>query len=116
MKRLLLVPAIHWILRARILCVCLLLGAAVWTAAEPIASLRATNYVNDFAGALDAATETRLNDLCRQVDQKAQAQIAVVTVKSRRAGRGELRGSAVSEVGNRSQGERSRGADPAGDC
>jgi len=82
MKRLLLVPAIHWILRARILCACLLLGAAVWAAAEPIASLRATNYVNDFAGALDAATETRLNDLCRQVDQKAQAQIAVVTVKS----------------------------------
>ena len=54
----------------------------MWIAAEPIASLRATNYVNDFAGVLDAATQGRLNDLCRQVDQKAQAQIAVVTVKS----------------------------------
>ena len=41
-----------------------------------------TNYVNDFAGVLDAATQARLNDLCQQVDQKAQAQIAVVTVKS----------------------------------
>ena len=51
-------------------------------AAEPIASLRATNYVNDFAGVLDAATEARLNDLCHQVEQKANAQIAVVTVKS----------------------------------
>lgn len=68
-----------------ILCVILagmVLGAAVWVAAEPIASLRATNYVNDFAGVLDAATEARLNDLCQQVDGKAAAQIAVVTVKS----------------------------------
>ena len=60
----------------------ILLGAAVWVSAEPIASLRPSNYVNDFAGVLDAATQARLNDLCRQVDQKAQAQIAVVTVKS----------------------------------
>src|ERR1035438_539985 len=59
-----------------------LLGAVVWVAAEPIASLRATNYVNDFAVVLDAATLARLNDLCHQVEQKAQAQIAVVTVKS----------------------------------
>src|ERR1700678_1591966 len=50
--------------------------------AEPIASLHPSNYVNDFAGVLDAATEARLNDLCQVVDQKAHAQIAVVTVKS----------------------------------
>ena len=50
--------------------------------AEPIAQLNPTNYVNDFAGILDAATVARLNDLCRQVDEKAHAQIAVVTVKS----------------------------------
>jgi uncharacterized protein len=72
MKRLARVSAILWIV----------LGVAAWVSAEPIASLRPTNYVNDFAGVLDAATEARLNDLCRQVDQKAQAQIAVVTVKS----------------------------------
>jgi len=72
MKRLVRVSAILWIL----------LGAAVWVAAEPIDSLHATNYVNDFAGVLDAATQARLNDLCRQVEHKAQAQIAVVTVKS----------------------------------
>ena len=72
MKRRVRVSAILWIV----------LGAAVWVAAEPIASLRATNYVNDFAGVLDAATQARLNALCQQVDQKAQAQIAVVTVKS----------------------------------
>ena len=50
--------------------------------AEPTSSLRPTNYVNDFSGVLDASTQARLNDLCRQVDQKAKAQIAVVTVKS----------------------------------
>jgi uncharacterized protein len=60
----------------------ILLGAVVWVAAEPIASLHPTNYVSDFAGVLDAATQARLNDLCQQVEQKAHAQIAVVTVKS----------------------------------
>jgi uncharacterized protein len=50
--------------------------------AEPISQLHATNYVNDFAGVLNAATAAQLNDLCREVDQKAHAQIAVVTIKS----------------------------------
>jgi len=72
MNRLARVAAILWIV----------LGAAVWVPAEPIASLRPSNYVNDFAGVLDAATQARLNDLCFQVEQKAHAQIAVVTVKS----------------------------------
>ncbi|HTR25050.1 MAG TPA: TPM domain-containing protein [Terriglobales bacterium] len=56
--------------------------AAVYLHAEPISSLHASNYVNDFAGVLDASTETGLNDLCRQVDEKAKAQIAVVLIKS----------------------------------
>jgi uncharacterized protein len=56
--------------------------SAVCIFAEPIASLKSINYVNDFAGVLDAATKASLNDLCQQVDQKAHAQIAVVTVKS----------------------------------
>jgi uncharacterized protein len=72
MKKLARVSAILWIF----------LGAAVWVDAEPIASLHAGNYVNDFAGVLDAATQARLNNLCRQVEEKAHAQIAVVTVKS----------------------------------
>ncbi len=72
MKRLAKVSAILWVV----------LAAVVLVAAEPIASLRPSNYVNDFAGVLDAATQTRLNDLCFQVEQKAHAQVAVVTVKS----------------------------------
>src|SRR6202140_2550034 len=60
----------------------MILNAAVSVHPEPIASLSATNYVNDFAGVLSSSTVTRLNDLCLQVDQKGHAQIAVVTVKS----------------------------------
>ncbi len=55
---------------------------ALCASAEPISSLHATNYVNDFAGVLDAETVTQLNALCQQVDEKAKGQIAVVTVKS----------------------------------
>jgi uncharacterized protein len=50
--------------------------------AEPIAQLKPTNYVNDFAGVLDPNTAAQLNSLCQQVDEKAHAQIAVVTIKS----------------------------------
>jgi len=60
----------------------IVLAAGVWGSPEPIPSLRPSNYVNDFAGVPDASTQSRLNDLCHQVEQKAQAQIAVVTVKS----------------------------------
>src|ERR1700722_6086 len=78
MKRLVRVSPIFWIVWIG----WLVLGASAWMAAEPIASLRATNYVNDFAGVLDAGTQAKLNELCRQLDEKANAQIAIVTVKS----------------------------------
>jgi uncharacterized protein len=50
--------------------------------AEPIAQLRPTDYVNDFAHVLDQATVAQLDDTCQQIDQKAHAQIAVVTINS----------------------------------
>ena len=50
--------------------------------AEPISQLRPTDYVNDFAHALDQATIAQLDNICQQIDQKAHAQIAVVTIKS----------------------------------
>src|SRR5258707_9332192 len=63
-----------------------LLAALVWAAAalfaEPISQLKPSNYVNDFANVLNPATTAQLNDLCLQVDQKAHAQIAVVTMNS----------------------------------
>lgn len=48
--------------------------------AEPIADLQPTGYVNDFAGVLSPATRSQLEALCKQIDQQAHAEIAVVTV------------------------------------
>src|ERR1700730_3100971 len=39
-------------------------------------------YVNDFANVLSPSTRDQFTALCREVDQKAHAQIAVVTVPS----------------------------------
>ncbi len=50
--------------------------------AEKPQDLQPQGYVNDFAGAINPETKQELNALCAEVDQKAQAQIAVVTVKS----------------------------------
>jgi uncharacterized protein len=41
-----------------------------------------TNYVSDFAGVLSAQTRQSLDALCAQVDRQANAQIAVVTIKT----------------------------------
>lgn len=48
--------------------------------AEPISSLKPTGYVNDFANVLNQNTIAQMDEVCRQIDEKAHAQIAVVTV------------------------------------
>jgi uncharacterized protein len=69
--------------RAKFACLlAIIVLAAATSFAEPVSSLKPTNYVNDFAGVLDAATQSKLNALCYEVEQKAGAQMAVVTVKS----------------------------------
>ena len=69
--------------RAKIL---LLLSAVMIFAfaaiAEPISQLHPTDYVNDFAHVLNQETIAQLDYICRQIDQKAHAQIAVVTINS----------------------------------
>ncbi len=50
--------------------------------AEPVSKLKATDYVNDFAHVLDQNTIAQMDEICRQIDQKAHAQIAVVTIHS----------------------------------
>lgn len=62
--------------------VVIFLAFAVGLRSETVSQLRPTDYVNDFAHVLDQATIAQLDDICRQVDQKAHAQIAVVTVQS----------------------------------
>src|SRR5437899_5297047 len=49
---------------------------------EPVSQLHPTDYLNDFAHAIDQNTIARIDSICRQIDQKAHAQIAVVTINS----------------------------------
>src|SRR2546423_7235078 len=53
-----------------------------WLAAEPIAKLKPSGYVNDFAQVLSSESVAYLNNLCAEADEKAKAQIAVVTIHS----------------------------------
>src|ERR1700681_1869615 len=50
--------------------------------AEQVKNLKPQGYVNDFAGVLSVQAKDRLTALCAEVDQKAKAQIAIVTVSS----------------------------------
>ncbi len=50
--------------------------------AEPVSQLHPSGYVNDFARVLDQSTIAQLDSICQQIDQKAHAQITVVTVHS----------------------------------
>ena len=50
--------------------------------AESVSQLRPSGYVNDFAQVLDPGTKSQVEDIARQVDEKAHAQIAVVTVRT----------------------------------
>ncbi len=64
-----------------------LIAIVLWTvalrvSAEPVSQLRPTGYVNDFARVLDSRATAQLEYICQQIDQKAHAQIAVVTVNS----------------------------------
>jgi uncharacterized protein len=69
----------------RIAC-CLLLGmfAALATAhaQKKPPTLKPVGYVNDFANVLSQTAKFQLTALCNEVDQKAHAQITVVTVQS----------------------------------
>lgn len=58
--------------------------------AEQVKNLKPQGYVNDFAGVLSAQAKDKLTALCAEVDQKAKAQIAIVTVSS-------LEGEAVEQ-------------------
>jgi uncharacterized protein len=60
----------------------LLLALPLLLHAEPVAQLRPTDYVNDFAHVLDPGTIAQLDDICQQIDQKSHAQIAIVTINS----------------------------------
>ena len=50
--------------------------------AEPVSQLHPSNYVNDFAHVLSGETQAELNDIARQLDHKAGAQLSVVTINT----------------------------------
>ena len=51
-------------------------------AEDPTKLPKPTGYVSDLAGVLDANSKEQLEELCAEVDHKANAQIAIVTIKS----------------------------------
>jgi len=55
---------------------------------------RPTGYVNDFATVIDANTKEQLEALCTELDQKTNAQIAIVTVQT-------LAGSSIKDYAQR---------------
>ena len=61
----------------------LILGPVGFLSAERVSTLPApTGFVNDFAGVLSPSVKQGVEDLCIQIDRKAHAQIAVVTIKT----------------------------------
>jgi len=75
-------------------CVFLVLLAGFPLRAEKVQDLKPQGYVNDFAGVISADARSRITSLCSEVDQKAQAQIAMVTVH-------DLNGDSVEDFTNR---------------
>ncbi len=63
-------------------------------AAEKVEQLSPQGYVNDFAGVMDADSRQKITALCEELDQKADAQLAVVTIHT-------LEGDTASNFANR---------------
>jgi uncharacterized protein len=80
--------------RAGALLILVLLCTGVGARAEKYDQLQYTGYVNDFAGVLSADAKNQLTSLCAELDQKTNAQIAVVTIHT-------LDGDSVDDFANR---------------
>jgi uncharacterized protein len=65
-----------------LLCLACLFLAVGTRAQNGLPSSKPAGYVDDYAGVLSPAARNLLTALCTEVDQKAKAQIAIVTVKS----------------------------------
>lgn len=63
-------------------------------AAEKVEQLSPQGYVNDFDGVIDAESRQRITALCEELDQKADAQLAVVTIRT-------LEGDTAQDFANR---------------
>lgn len=70
------------ILGALLVVLCFGIAPAHAQSVDEVAKQAKNGYVTDLAGVLSQPAKDQLTALCAEVDQKAQAQIAVVTVKS----------------------------------
>jgi uncharacterized protein len=71
----------------------LVLASAFNSQAEKIKDIHPTGYVTDLAGVLTPESKTHLENLCTELEQKTDAQMAIVTVRS-------LEGEPVEQYGN----------------
>src|SRR5579871_4390472 len=69
-------------LRFKLCLAATLLALSTWANSQPVSQLQPTGYVNDFAHVLNSSTVAQMTDICTQIDQKAHAQIAVVTINT----------------------------------
>ena len=69
-------------IRVKSALVAVLLTCCCFAWADKTADIRPQGYVTDLANVIDPATKAKLETLCAEVEQKAGAQIAVVTVNS----------------------------------
>src|SRR5690349_13377303 len=74
----------HYFRAAVLLCAACLaeITGAVRTHAEDIKSIHPTGYVTDLAGVIGAEKIVSLEALCKELEQKTGAQMAIVTVRS----------------------------------
>jgi uncharacterized protein len=74
----------HYFRAAVLLCAACLaeITGAVRTHAEDIKSIHPTGYVTDLAGVIGAEKIVSLEVLCKELEQKTGAQMAIVTVRS----------------------------------
>jgi uncharacterized protein len=75
------------------LVLCITLSLSQLSRAEDLSKIKATGYVTDLAGALNADTKTKLETLGTELEQKTGAQMAIVTVHS-------LEGESVENYAN----------------
>lgn len=59
-----------------------LLSLSLLVQAEKVSELQPTGYVNDFAQVINPNAHAQMEEICQQIDQKAHAQIAVVTINT----------------------------------
>lgn len=69
-------------LRTKLALLAILLFALTFAHGEPVSQLKPTGYVNDFAHVLTPAAIAQITNICTQLDQNAQAQVALVTINT----------------------------------